>query len=329
MRIPAGSTPVTGAPSHSPAASGAQHQAARRPAAVPDFDGNLFPRSLAVHSVAKEGLNGIRQHIARRKPMLITDLASTWPALARWQPEALGARYGDNRVRVYDASFGTPGKGYMGAVDEMTFGHFLNDVLREGRDLRMFLYNIGRQIPELLDDISFPDLGLKFSRRFVFTFIGCQGSTTPLHYDIDMGHVLHTVVSGRRRVRLFAPDDAVALYQHPFTVRSYVDLDAPSLDTHPALACARGWECVVEAGQTLFMPAGFWHEFHYLDAGIGLSLRASSDSLSDKLQGIGNLFVRSPVDRLANKMAPDTWFDWKQRRARQRGQALLERMRSA
>ena len=41
------------------------------------------------------------------------------------------------------------------------------------------------------------------------------------------GDVLHTVILGRRRIRLFAPDESAALYRHPCTVRSYVDLDAP------------------------------------------------------------------------------------------------------
>ena len=279
--------------------------------------------TLPTVSVARDGLEAVRQAIAGGRPAVFEDLAAKWPALVRWTPEALSRRHGSKSVRVYDASFGTPGSGYMGSIDTLSFHDFLAQVLEGGRDLRMFLYNISQQIPALLDDIAFPDVGLRFSRRFVFTFFGCQGSTTPLHYDIDMGHVLHTVIRGRRRVRLYAPDQSVALYCHPFTVRSYVDLDQPDLDTYPAFAAARGDEVILEAGQTLFMPAGYWHEFHYLDAGIGLSLRAPSPRLKDRAAGVANLLVLSPIDRVANKLAPARWFEWKRQRAHARGNALM------
>lgn len=270
----------------------------------------------------------VRQAIAAGRPVVIEDLAQDWPALDTWSPSALSERFGHKQVRVFDASFGAPGKQYMGNVDEMTFSQFLTDVLTRGRDLRMFLYNISQQIPDLLEDVRFPDVGLRFSRRFVFTFFGCQGSTTPLHYDIDMGHVLHTVIRGRRRVRLFAPDQSVALYRHPFTVRSYIDLDAPDPQLYPAFNRARGYEVELQAGQTLFMPAGFWHEFHYLEAGIGLSLRSPSPRSMDRVAGLANLLLLSPIDRCMNKLAPNKWFDWKRRRAQANGRNLLTKRTS-
>lgn len=283
----------------------------------------LFAQRLARLSIARDGLGALRTAIDAGRPVVIEDLARDWPALERWSPQALRERFGDKSVRVYDASFGTPGDGYMGSIDEIPLREFLDAVLEGGRDLRMFLYNISRQIPELLDDIRFPEVGLSFSRRFVFTFFGCPGSTTPLHYDIDMGHVLHTVIHGRRRIRLFAPEQSDMLYKHPFTVRSYVDLDQPDVDRFPALRQARGAEVELEVGQTLFMPAGYWHEFHYLSAGIGLSMRAPSPRYADRAAGLANLLVLSPIDRAANRVAPNRWFQWKQRRAIRRGQQSL------
>ena len=298
-------------------------QAALEPPRDDNPGQTLCTMHLPVVSLQHDGMATIRRHIDLRSPMIITDLTATSPALQRWSPEYLISRYGHKIVRVYDASFGAPGKKYMGSIDSMPFADFLRETLGGGRDLRMFLYNVGRQIPELLDDLDFPDLGLHFSRRFVYTFFGCKGSTTPLHYDIDMGHVLHTAMHGRRRVRLFAPDQSRALYQHPFTVRSYVNLDQPDLERHPALACARGYQVVLEAGQTLFMPSGYWHEFHYLDAGFGLSLRAGSSRLSDRAAGLANLLALSPIDRLNNRLAPKTWFAWKQRQANLRATAYM------
>ncbi|MEM1434324.1 MAG: cupin-like domain-containing protein [Pseudomonadota bacterium] len=258
---------------------------------------------------------GIRTAIRNQSPIIITGFAADWPAVTRWTLEHLSQRYGTRRVKVYDASFGEPGRQYMSSIAELSFAEFLHETQIRRRDLRMFLYNLSRQIPELLDDIRLPDLGLRFSRRFVFSFFGCQGSTTPLHYDIDLGDVFHTVIRGRRRIRLFAPQDSVALHRHPFTVRSYVDLDAPDFARFPGVAAATGFEVVLEPQQTLYMPGGWWHEFHYLDAGIGVSLRAAPTRLKDRMRGVGNLLMSMPVDRLGNWVAPQAWHAWKRRAA--------------
>lgn len=274
--------------------------------------------SLSRISVQEADGQTLADCIRARQPVVVTDIAQDWPAMSEWTPESLATRFGDRKVKVYDARFAEPGKHYMGSVDTMRFDEFLRQIIGEGKDLRMFLYNIVTQIPELVNDVHFPKVDLRFSNNFVFSFFGCKNAVTPLHYDIDMGHVFHTAVFGRRHIRLFAPDQARLLYQHPFTVRSYVDLQQPDFERFPALAQAEGYELVLEPGETLFMPAGYWHEFHYLDAGFGLSQRADSKAWSDRLRGLANLVALSPIDRLGNKIAAQRWFEWKQREASKR-----------
>ncbi len=277
----------------------------------------------ALPPVSREGDAALREAIAAGRPAVVDDFAADWPAFRRWTPERLAERFGQRSVRVYDASFGAPGRHYMGSIATMSFAAFLEETQTRGRDLRMFLYNLSRQLPELLDDVCLPEIGLRFSRRFVFSFFGCRGSTTPLHYDIDMAHVLHAVIRGRRRVRLFPPEASTALYRHPCTVRSYVDLDNPDLTRFPALVHATGFEVVLEPGQALYMPPGWWHEFHYLDAGMGVSLRAAPSRLRLRARSLRNLLVTSPLDRLANRLSPQAWYRWKCRSAMRRAAALI------
>jgi len=264
----------------------------------------------------------------RNTPLLMTGLAAEWPALHSWSAESLSARFGNKPVQVYNASFGEPGKNYMGSIDTMPFSEFLSETLGKGRDLRMFLYNIGRQIPELLDDVRFPEIGLRFARQFVYSFFGCRGSVTPLHYDIDMSHVLYTSIQGRRRIRLFAPDQSTALHKHPFTVRSYVNLDNPNDANFPGLQAACGYEVIVEAGQSLFIPSAYWHEVMYLDAGFGVSLRAANQTFKGRLMGLFNLLVLSPIDRISNKLAAKSWFGWKQGKANARARTFINKRRA-
>jgi hypothetical protein len=275
-------------------------------------------------SFEPEAMAEFRSILHGDRPAVIDGLLNLSPDLARWTPEFLAERYGERSVRVYDASFGEPGSNYMGSISSMSFAEFLNAIFGAGRDLRMFLHNVRAGFPEMLEDVVFPEAGLRFSRNFVYSFFGCRGATTPLHYDIDMGCVLHTVLHGRRRIRLFALDQSTRLYRHPFTVRSYVDLDRPDFQAHRALSAAQGAEVILEPGQTLFMPAGCWHEFHYLEPGFGLSLRASSPRLKDRAAGALNLLLLSPTDRLMNKLSPQAWFKWKQSIASRRAAAHLE-----
>lgn len=44
-------------------------------------------------------------------------------------------------------------------------------------------------------------------------------------------------------------------------------------------------EVILEHGDTLFMPAGYWHHMEYLDSGFAMSLRALQPSIT------GNLLV--------------------------------------
>lgn len=273
--------------------------------------------------VSREGGTALREAVAAGRPVVVNDFAVDWPAFRRWTPERLAERFGRRSVQVYDASFGAPGRHYMGSIATMSFAAFLEETQTRGRDLRMFLYNLSRQLPELLDDVCLPEVGLRFSRRFVFSFFGCHGSTTPLHYDIDMAHVLHAVIRGRRRIRLFPPEASIALYRHPCTVRSYVDLDTLDLRRFPALAHATGIEVVLEPGQALYMPPGWWHEFHYLEAGMGVSLRAAPDDLCLRARSARNLLFFSPLDRLANRLAAEAWYRWKGRCAARRAEALI------
>ncbi len=252
------------------------------------------------------------------RPVIMTELACSWPALKKWSPEFFKTRYGERPVRVYNAGFTTPGRSYMSNAQTLSFRDYLDLILTASADLRMFLYNVKREIPELLDDIKFPPIADGFSRNFVFMFFGCKGSVTQMHFDLDMSHVFHTALYGKKRVFLFPYEERAHLYHHPFTCRSYVDVDKPDFTRFPGLSRAKGYETVLAAGETLFMPAGYWHHMVYEEAGYALSLRCSNHRPAGRLQGYLYLGVLSPIDRVMNKICPTRWFRWKEQYAAQR-----------
>lgn len=206
----------------------------------------------------------------------------------------------------------------------MKFGAYL-DMIRKGPvGLRIFLFNIFQHAPQLVADFTWPeDLMKGYVKRFPMLFTGGEGSITHMHFDIDLSHIMHTQFIGRKRVLLFPHEEQYKLYRKPFEVMSfanfanYADPVKSQLDTaqFPAVERAQGFEIILEHGDTLFMPAGYWHHMEYLDSGFAMSLRALQSSVGGKLKGAWNLFAMRHIDTLMKKSFPEWWYNNKKEKA--------------
>lgn len=256
------------------------------------------------------------------KPVVLTDIMANWPACQRWTIEHFKEHYGHLRVPVVSNNYSKPGKGYMTPDRVISFREFL-EILEAGpSDLRIFLWNIFRAAPELRHDFQMPYIMDGFVDELPFMFFGGQGSHVALHYDIDMSHVFLNQIHGRKRVVLFAHDQSRNLYQHPFTVASYVDLNNPDYVQYPALAKAKGYEVMLQPGETLFMPSGHWHYIEYTDGGYSISLR-SFDSIPARVRGLANIARHYVVDKGMNRLMGPSWRRMKERMAAKRAEAVL------
>lgn len=249
------------------------------------------------------------------KPLVIQNLARSWPALEKWTPEFFRKQHGSKQVSVYDASFVAAGKHYMSCLKTIPLREYINTVMTTSQDLRMFLYNIKSEIPELVDDIIFPELVDGMSKNFIFMFFGCKGSVTQMHFDIDMSHVFHTTMHGKKTVYLFPYEQGKNLHRYPFTCRSYVDVLQPDMQRFPGLKDLQGYKVVLEPGETLYIPSGYWHHIIYDEPGYAVSLRCSNQTWLGRLHGFYNLLIMASIDRLMNKISPQGWFKWKEQQA--------------
>ena len=254
-------------------------------------------------------------YLLPERPLVMESMADNWPARKTWTPEFFRSQHGHRKVKVYDASFADPGATYMTSLRTISLREYIDQVIYQDGDLRMFLYNMVREAPELKNDIVFPDLADGFSKLFIFMFFGCTGSVTPIHYDIDMTHVFHTPFYGRKRVVLFAPEQSKRLYRHPFTIRSYVNVDDPDFEKFPALVGLSGFQAVLNPGETIFIPSGYWHHIVYEKGGYSVSLRCRHNNWMRRMQGWQNLLVSTIIDRSMNKLFSDRWFRWKESKA--------------
>jgi len=258
-------------------------------------------------------------YLSEREPVVFTDLIDHWPAKEKWTIDYFRDEYGDIMVPVYSPKMSEAGKNYMGPEKKIPFKEYLDTISAGPTDLRMFLFNIFRHAPELCHDIKDLDIMDGFISNFPYMFFGGEGSFVALHYDIDLSHVFLNQICGRKRVVLFPPEHSKYLYHHPFTVASYVDVNNPDYEKHPALKYVKGYETILYPGETLFMPSGFWHYIEYMDGGYSISLRAN-DSYVLRAKGLFNIARHYVVDRGMNKIMGKSWKKMKEEMAKKRAE---------
>lgn len=256
------------------------------------------------------------------KPVVIKQLAHQWPAYHKWNWDYFKKMVGDKRVGLYNNVKSDAYTPINTADDYKTFGEYI-DMIRKGpAGWRIFLFNIFDHAPELVKDFAWPEEYMKgFVKKYPMLFTGGASSITHMHFDIDLSHILHTQFAGKKRVLLFPFEEQHKLYRKPFEVLSLADFSnyykgngTPDYEKFPALKLAKGYEVILDHGDTLFMPAGYWHHMEYLESGFAMSLRALQPSLSGKLKGIWNLFGMRTIDTVMKKTAPVWWYKQKERR---------------
>ncbi|CAN5118099.1 hypothetical protein BH20BAC1_BH20BAC1_13440 [soil metagenome] len=255
-------------------------------------------------------------------PLVITGLSKDWAAYQKWDWDYFKSVLGDKKVGLYNNVKSDASTTINEADDYKTFGDYI-DMIRQGpAGWRIFLFNIFSHAPQLTRDFTWPEhLMGGFVKKFPMLFTGGQTSITHMHFDIDLSHILHTQFIGKKKVLLFRYEEQYKLYRKPFEVLSLVDFSnynmapgQPDYEKFPALKHAEGYELILDHGDTLFMPAGFWHHMEYLESGFAMSLRAMQPSLGKKVRGAWNLIGMRNIDTLMKKIRPEWWYQFKIKR---------------
>ena len=254
------------------------------------------------------------------KPLVIKNLASQWPAYNKWSWEYFKSILGEVEVGVYNNTKSDAYTPINTADRYMKFGEYIDMVRKGPAEWRIFLFNLFEHAPQMIEDLIWPEhLARGFVKKYPMLFVGGKGSVTHMHFDIDLSHIFHTQFTGKKRVLLFPFKEQHKLYRKPWEVLSlvnfekYFDENSNKIDPrkYPAVELARGYEVILEHGDTLFMPAGYWHHLEYIDSGFATSLRALQSAVSGKLKGAWYLFGMRNIDTLMKKTAPEWWYNYK------------------
>lgn len=272
-----------------------------------------------------------RKYYKPQIPVLIKGVANEQPAGDKWTIDWFKQEMGDLKIAVFDNN--EKRHVYSTTVDadfKMPFGEFLDHISKdEPSSIRMFRYNLYKQKPALRKDFSCPRF-INFGpmKRFGFMFLGGKDTEVRLHYDVDYSNVFLTQFYGQKKVVLFGPDQSDYLYKVPFNTHSLADLKHPDYEKFPALKYAKGYEFVMEEGDAIFMPSGWWHYNTYLNGGISVAFRHLANYPKGMWKGASFLAFSMPFDKVMNKLFSSTWFKRKQKICFERGLNAIKRLSS-
>jgi hypothetical protein len=154
-------------------------------------------------------------------------------------------------------------------------------------------------------------------------FFGGEGSKVFMHFDIDVSHIFLTQFHGKKRVMMMSPEQTPRMYKLPLSFHAHEDINwrNPDYDRWPALRGVSGVTGLLEHGDTLFMPTGWWHYMEYLQGGFAISQRAIA-SPARAARGLWNVTAARTIDNFCRKRIGQKWFDWKEHAAIERSNRM-------
>ena len=219
----------------------------------------------------------VDRYVRGCRPVVLTGHARDWPAMRTWSPTDLKARFGHLDVEIQAERKANPRyeEDKLAHRRTVRLADFVDQVMAGGEtnDYYMTANNEALRRPEfapLLADIgSLPPCcnRAELAERSSFWF-GPAGTVTPLHHDTLM--LFHTQVVGRKGWRLISPLQGPRLYNTNGVITP-IDLDAVDLEQFPLFKDVQVLEVVVEPGETMFLPLGWWHQVRALDISLSFS----------------------------------------------------------
>ena len=224
-----------------------------------------------------------REYALANRPVIITDAINHWPALGCWTPDFFKRHHGGLQVQIDGETLSLAELiDRVEASSETEPAPYLrNQLLREWpRELWDDVHPMPDCTkPNWFESRLFPS---RESLSFVEVYIGGRGARFPmLHYDNWHTHAYLMQLYGDKEYVAFAPDQTERMYPRGGREENksrISDLDHPDIDEFPLFEQAEGIRFSLHAGETLFVPAGWWHSARILSPSVTVSINAVNRS---------------------------------------------------
>lgn len=203
---------------------------------------------------------GFRVRAMEGLPFLISGPVKKWP-LSALTPQTLRERFSHVPVRARVGDYINTAFAPDRAMQDMSMLEYLELVAAGTQDLPPYLGNL--ELRELNRFCHWPGYFDKMGPpRF---WLGPAGTVTPLHCDYDDN--IFAQIWGTKRIFLAPPHHDEFLYPREANAILYgspFDPEAPDYDRFPLARQAAVIECIVEPGDMLYVPAGWYHQVRSL-----------------------------------------------------------------
>lgn len=213
------------------------------------------------------------------RPTIVCGAIDAWPAFGRWTPEYLKARIGSAEIecqagRDSNSRFELEKNAHK---QKMPFDRFVDLIAaRSGNDFYVTAYNSAANataFAALRPDIGSIEaiLNPDDSGAAGMIWVGPGGTFTPLHHDLTNNLLVQ--VTGRKRVTLVSPAETSKLHNDVHVFSALSDLNDPKIDlaAFPKARDIRKLDFILEAGEALFIPIGWWHQVSALDFSVSIT----------------------------------------------------------
>ena len=250
--------------------------------------GRGLPVISEVPRLGKLDAAAFRERAAQGLPFLITGLVKRWP-LSALTPQTLRERFSHLHVRARVGDYINTAFAPDRAMQDMSMLEYLDLVAGGTQDLPPYLGNL--ELRELNSLCHWPTYFSKMGPpRF---WLGPAGTVTPLHCDYDDN--IFAQIWGTKRIFLAPPHHDEFLYTseaNAILFGSPFDPEAPDFDKFPLARQACMIECIVNSGDMLYVPAGWYHQVRALT--FSLSANRWARALPFALNGDPSLLRPAP-----------------------------------
>ncbi|KAH8553541.1 hypothetical protein BGW37DRAFT_486083 [Umbelopsis sp. PMI_123] len=220
-------------------------------------------------------------------PVIMERVIDHWPALNEHPWNSMSYLLSVAGERLVPVEFGSQYTNSDWSQRMMPFREFINNYIQAEKggtnDIAYLAqHDLFHQVPRLEQDIVIPDycyVTPKITEHYerqpsdVITnaWFGPGGTVSPLHHDPY--HNLLAQVVGSKYIRLYAPDQSTRLYPHEgmMSNTSQVNVEQPDEDRFSGFKEAKYVECILKAGQVLYIPPKWWHYVRSLETSFSVS----------------------------------------------------------
>jgi histone arginine demethylase JMJD6 len=203
-----------------------------------------------------------KKYSAQNLPVVISGCVEHWPARKKWNLDYFAKQF--------------PGKELLFSDKQWNLASFIEELRKDVRPTPYLnQVKLDEQFQELYEDVG--DLqytkgnllnspllpkGMRILRGIKALFIGSAGSGFgKLHWDSTYLHVYISQLHGDKDFLLYSPSDTPHLYPNPENPNDSLIKDINNFDAsaYPDLQKASPIRLTVHEGETIFIPAGWWH----------------------------------------------------------------------